>query len=391
MPQVLSWFVPLALLSGPGLAAGAARPAAEILAEIDKVPVPARPSREGLKDKTIVADFLAKLDEASQRKAVLVRELWSTDPDNDRLPKLLGAAWSYRIEKATDRRNASMRALSREGADKKRLLEEAALPWFAGLGDEMDGVLAATKNEQVKIEAAYWRAELAIARAVEDRGAAAVLAIEGFIALAPNDQRGGGLLFEVARVTHDPKKQAALCTRLIADYPACGLVPEAERLLTNLAGVGKPLELEFNDAITGARVAMKDLRGQIVVVEFWATWCGPCVEGIPKMKELYARYRDRGVEFIGVSLDEAPDKGGLEKLKACVAENKMPWPQYYLNDGSPKQESLLNFVNGVPTILVVDQEGRLASVQARGNVEAMIQQLLKRGRGEPQSKAGPRR
>ena len=66
-----------------------------------------------------------------------------------------------------------------------------------------------------------------------------------------------------------------------------------------------------------------------MVIDFWATWCGPCVAEMPKMKELYAKYRDKGVEFIGVSLDQPKEQGGLDKLKKFVKENEIAWPQYY--------------------------------------------------------------
>ena len=68
-----------------------------------------------------------------------------------------------------------------------------------------------------------------------------------------------------------------------------------------------------------------------MVVDFWATWCGPCVAEMPAMKKLYAEYKDKGVEFIGVSLDHK--EGGLGQLKAFVAKEGIPWPQYYQGDG----------------------------------------------------------
>ncbi len=59
---------------------------------------------------------------------------------------------------------------------------------------------------------------------------------------------------------------------------------------------------------------MKSLKGKVVVIDFWATWCGPCVAEMPNMKKLYAEYKDKGVEFVGVSLDKSKEQGGLDKL-----------------------------------------------------------------------------
>jgi thiol-disulfide isomerase/thioredoxin len=335
--------------SGPAHADG--RPAQEILADIDKVESPSFDAKDRDDPKAIQA-FINKRNEAMQRKAGLVRELYKADPGHDRLPELLTEMWRDQVMTAGP--------LSR-----------------AKLAEEIDEVVATTKSEKLKADGTYWKAVLAMQTSFLGMDAA-LPAIEAFIRLAPKDERGAGLLFQFASRTRDPEKQKALLKRAVADYPDGRYAKMAGGTLKKLEGVGKPFELEFTDAINGTQVSMKGLRGKVVVIDFWATWCGPCVAEMPNMKRLYEEYRGQGVEFIGVSLDQPKDQGGLDRLKEFVARSEIAWPQYYQGNGWESEFSSSWGINSIPAVFVIDPEGKLHSVEARGQLEKMIPELLKK-------------
>ena len=177
----------------------------------------------------------------------------------------------------------------------------------------------------------------------------------------------------------------AIRERIVHDYPDSfrGRLVQGER--RQRERIGEPFELEFSDAITGRHVSMKDLRGKVVVVDFWATWCGPCIGEIPEMKRLYTEYHDKGVEFLGVSHDLPEEDGGLEALKEFVDREHIPWPQYYQGHdnarvvtGSPTNDfSEFWGISGIPTVFLIDTNGKLYSTEAHGRLDTLILRLLK--------------
>ena len=92
--------------------------------------------------------------------------------------------------------------------------------------------------------------------------------------------------------------------------------------------------------------------------------------------------RDKGVEFVGVSLDAPKEEGGLDKLKKYVAENQVEWPQYYQGNGWKSEFSASWGINSIPCVFLIDADGNLASVQARGKLEKLIPEYLEKAKGK---------
>ena len=336
------------------------RTAEAVLKDIEGVTMPDI-EKVDRKDQDSIQKFLKDRRTAASKKAKLIAELNKLAPEHESLVKLLPERWE---------------ALLMTGAESAENAKE-----------EISAVLAKSKNEKLKTEAAFFNAVLVFrGRSGADKQLAAT---EDFIKIAPKDPRAAMMLFSVARGIKDQAEQTAVFKRIVKDYPDSEVASSVAGSLKQLDSVGKPFALDFTDAIKGTEISFKtSLKGKVVVIDFWATWCRPCVAEMPNMKKIYAEYHDKGVEFVGVSLDSPKEEGGLDALKEFVAKNEIPWPQYYQGNGWESEFSKGWGITAIPALFVVDAEGKLASVNASGMLEEMLPDLLKKAKAEKAPASG---
>ena len=132
----------------------------------------------------------------------------------------------------------------------------------------------------------------------------------------------------------------------------------------SLKWVGQVLS-DFSSAVDldGKPISLADYRGKVVLLDFWAVWCGPCVGEIPNVKEVYEKYHDKGFDVIGVSFDE--DEAVLRKF---ITEKELPWRQILDAGGFNGAFAKQYDVRGIPAPFLIDRKGKVISVKARGHL-----------------------
>jgi thiol-disulfide isomerase/thioredoxin len=201
---------------------------------------------------------------------------------------------------------------------------------------------------------------------------AAILAQLGqFVADFPTYPSLDALKYKVAETLDraDPNAAAMLLKELAASGQG-QIADLARKDLATSQKLRSPLDLRFT-AVDGSQVDLSALRGKVVLLDFWATWCGPCRAELPNVLAAYRRLHDRGFEIVGISLDQ--DKSSLLYFTAA---NGMTWPQYF--DGKGWQNSISSGfgIQSIPAMWLINKKGYVVTTNGQADLEGQIEKLL---------------
>ena len=191
-----------------------------------------------------------------------------------------------------------------------------------------------------------------------------------YLQVLDNNEKGTELIKQLQR-DFPGTKPAENADKILASMKKQA---EAKKIKAALAEGTKFPDFEVKDT-TGKPLSIANYKGKVVLLDFWATWCGPCVHELPNVIKTYEAHHPKGFEVIGISLDKDQDK-----LASFTKEKNMTWVQYF--DGLVWENKLAvkYGINSIPATFLLDGQGTIIGKDLRGEAleEAIVKALAKK-------------
>jgi peroxiredoxin len=168
------------------------------------------------------------------------------------------------------------------------------------------------------------------------------------------------------QVINDPEKAAKVLKQIKHDLPETNHGKNVNNILDALK---KPIEIEKNrnalktgvkfpnfkeTDLEGKPLSISQYKGKVVLVDFWATWCPPCLRELPNTLKVYEKYHDKGFEIVGISMDD--DRAQLEKF---IKDQKIAWPQFFDGKGRDNKLAVKYGADAPPEFYLLDRSGKI--------------------------------
>ena len=175
-------------------------------------------------------------------------------------------------------------------------------------------------------------------------------------------------------ILDNPDKGTELVQQLKQDYPDTKAGKNAEGILDNIKQQEEAKKIQrtlvegaqfpdFDEKdLAGKSMSVANFKGKVVLVDFWATWCGPCVMELPNVIKTYEKHHDQGFEMLGVSLDQDE-----ERLKNFIKEKKMPWQQFFDGKGWSNKLAKKYGIQSIPATFLLNGQGKIIGRDLRGD------------------------
>ena len=186
------------------------------------------------------------------------------------------------------------------------------------------------------------------------------------------------------QVFDNEDKGVPMLKQLKTDFPDSKQGKQVDAILANIEKQAAAKKIQralvegskfpdFNEKDTaGKPLSIANYKGKVVLVDFWATWCGPCIGELPNVLKTYEKHHGKGFEIIGISLDQDGDK-----LASFTKEKNMAWQQYFDGKGWGNKLAGQYGVNSIPATYLLDGEGKIIAKNLRGEeLEAAVAKAL---------------